>query len=309
MSSNGGGLKYTAHKNIDYKKWDACVEHAGNSRMYAMSWHLDRTAGIWDALVLGNYVFVMPLPVREKWSIKYLYQPLLSQQLGIFPAPPREIAQLFYTKIAQLFRYSDVQVNSHNPPLSAQEVTFNQRNNYLLNLNKDYLDIAKAYSKNTKRNVSKSAKNNLNYVAGLRMEEYLEFKKNNSKTPLANHDLKLLKSIIANGQYKGIGEISGVYSASNKLCAAVYFCRWKERFIYLNAVTSDNGKESGAMFYLLDRFIRSSAKMNMVLDMEGSMIPGVARFFAGFGAKPEIYHQLKINRLPLPLKWIKQKTG
>ena len=41
-------------------------------------------------------------------------------------------------------------------------------------------------------------------------------------------------------------------------------------------------------------------------DFEGSMIPGVARFYAGFGANPETYFQLKFNRLPLPLRWIKR---
>lgn len=309
MNGNGGGLKYIEHTNIDYKKWDACVENAGNSRIYAMSWHLDRTAVVWDALVLGNYDFVMPLPFRKKWGIKYLYQPLFSQQLGIFPAPPAEIAQLFYSKTVQLFRYSDMQINAQNPALSSDGIQFVPRRNFILSLNNKYQEIAKSYAKNTKRNISKSAKNKLSYVAGLRMEDYVEFKRNNLKTPLADRDLKILKSIIANGQYKGIGEISGVYSASNKLCAAVYFCRWKERFIYLNAATSNKGKEAGAMFYLLDRFIRSSAGTNMVLDMEGSMIPGVARFFAGFGAHPETYHLLKFNRLPLPLKWIKEKTG
>ncbi|HKJ78650.1 MAG TPA: hypothetical protein VKA10_03900, partial [Prolixibacteraceae bacterium] len=227
MNSNGGGLHYVGHKKIDYKKWDLCVSNAGNSRVYAMSWHLDRTAEMWDALILGDYDFVMPLPIKRKWGINYIYQPLFSQQLGIFPAPSNEVAQLFYTKVVQIFRYSDVQLNSQNPVLSSKKAQFVQRSNFLLDLTKNYQDISKAYSKNTKRNVSKSAKNQLNYVAGLRMEDYMDFKKNNLQATLSNEDFKRLKSVIANAQYKGIGEISGVYNTSNRLCAAVYFCRWK----------------------------------------------------------------------------------
>ena len=309
MSRNGGGIKYVEHKNIDYAKWDHCIEFAGNSRVYAMSWHLDRTAQVWDALVLGDYDFVMPLPFRKKWGITYLYQPLFSQQLGIFPAPPAEIAKLFYSRTVEFFRYSDMQVNSQNPVLSSDGILFVPRYNYILSLNKKYHEIAKDYSKNTKRNIAKSAKNNLNPVTGLRLEEYLEFKNHNLKTPLAAHDLKRLKSLIANGQYKGIGEIVGVYSNENKLLAAVYFCRWKDRIIYMNAATSEEGKDLRAMFFLLDRFLRKTAGNNLLLDLEGSMIPGVARLYAGFGGRPETYHQLKINRLPLPLKWLKQKTG
>ena len=307
MSNNGGGLKYLEHKNIDYNRWDECVENADNSRVYAMSWHLDRTAEIWDALVFGDYNFVMPLPVGKKWGIKYLYQPFFSQQLGIFPSPPDEVAQLIYTKILSEFRYSDVQINARNPVLTVENTEFVLRKNYLLNLDKQYQEIAKGYSTNTKRNVSKAAKKDLQYVAGLRLEDYLEFKKKNLQAPLVEKNFKRLKSLIAVGQYKGIGEISGVYTSDNKLCAAVYFCRWNDRLIYMNAATSELGKEVGGMFFLLDRFIRSSAGTGMILDLEGSMIPGVARFYSGFGALAESYHQLKINRLPLPVKWLKRK--
>ena len=90
------------------------------------------------------------------------------------------------------------------------------------------------------------------------------------------------------------------------MCAAIYFCRWKERVIYMNAATSLNGKELGGMFFLLDRFIHENAGRNLILDLEGSTIPGVARFYAGFGAIPETYYQLKFNRLPLPLKLFKR---
>jgi hypothetical protein len=36
------------------------------------------------------------------------------------------------------------------------------------------------------------------------------------------------------------------------------------------------------------------------------MIPGVARFYSGFGATAETYFQLKFNRLPLPFRWFKK---
>jgi hypothetical protein len=307
MSNNGGGLIYLEHKKIDYKKWDNCIVNAGNSRVYAMSWHLDRTAEIWDALVLGNYDFVMPLPVRKKWGIKYIYQPLFSQQLGIFPAPSEEIASLFYTKVASLFRYSDVQINSQNLVLSMKDIEFVLRENYLLELTKKYKNISSGYSNNASRNIAKSRKNNLHYVSGLRIEDYLEFKESNSQPQLNKYDFIRLKSLIAIGQYKGIGEISGVYSSDNRLCAAVYFCRWKDRLIYMNAATSSMGKEVGGMYFLLDQFIRQSAGTGMVLDLEGSMIPGVARFYSGFGARPESYHQLRINRLPQLVKWLKRR--
>ncbi len=300
-------IKYFRHNEIDTKKWNHCIETSVNSRIYANEWHLDRAAIRWDALVLGDYEYVMPIPVKKKWGIEYVYQPLFCQQLGIFPEPSLAIAQLFYVTILKKFRYADVHLNSTNPPIEKiDEVSFLPRKNHLLLLNTGYTSIAADYNTNTKRNIAKAAKNNLNLIAGIRLEEYLEFKKNQASTQFSRSDFGKLKNIIAFGQYKGIGEIFGVYDKTNHLRAAVYFCRWNDRVIYLNAASDEPGKELRAMHYLIDQFIRKHAGKNIILDFEGSMIPGVARFYEGFGALPETYFQLKFNRLPLLLKWLKQ---
>ncbi len=300
-------IRYIQHKEIDAEKWNRCIEFATNTRFYANEFHLDRAAITWDALVWGDYEYVMPLPVRRKFGINYIYQPLFCQQLGIFPEPSITKAQLFYETLYKKFRYADIQLNSTNPPGDKiQEVSFLPRNNYLLLFDSDYASIAAKYSTNTKRNISKANKNNLQFIAGIRLEEYLEFKKKQASTNFSGKDFGKLKNIIAFGQYKGLGEIYGVYDDQNHLCAAAYFCRWKDRIIYLNAVSNEKGKELRAMFYLIDQFIKKNASKNIILDFEGSMVQGVARFYEGFGALPETYFQLKFNRLPLWLKWLKR---
>ncbi len=304
---NQSSLKYLKHESIDSGKWNNCIEQASNSRIYANDWHLDRTAVIWDALVLGDYEFVMPLPIRKKWGISYIYQPLFSQQLGIYPSPPKKISTLFYKKLFEKIRYADIHLNSLNVSDGTEEqISFIPRKNYLLELNQDYKTLSNHYTKNTRRNISKARKNNLSLIAGIRLEDYMAFKQKNLVASVSKKDLEKLKSLIAFGQYKGFGEVYGVYSPDNKLCAAVYFCRWKERVIYLNAVADGLGKELGATYFLVDNFIQANAGKNMVLDFEGSMVPGVARFYRGFGAAPEMYFRLKFNRLPLPLRWLKR---
>lgn len=304
--NNNSQLIYLKHSEINSGRWNECIINASNSRVYANDWHLDRTAIIWDALIWGDYEFVMPIPVRRKFGLKYIYQPLFSQQLGIFPSPPEKIANAFYAKTIQLFNYSDVQINSENTPVKTVGIEFAPRKNYLLNLSEKYEVLAKSYSTNTKRNLKKSAKNQLIFVAGIRLEDFMAFKRQNMVAKIEKTDLQNLKSLIAFGQYKGFGEICGVYSKQNQLCAAVYFCRWKNRVIYMNAVSNEVGKKLGAMNFLTDNFIRQNSGKNLLLDFEGSMIPGIARFYAGFGATPETYFQLKFNRLPLPFKWLKR---
>lgn len=296
------------HDEIDSEKWNRCIDTALNCRVYAYDWHLDRTAIDWDALVWGDYEYVMPLPFRSKMGIKYLYQPLFSQQLGIFPTPPLQISRAFYNYILNHFKYSDLHTNSENiPPEDAFEIDFIPRKNYLLPLHKKYPLLSASFSKNTKRNIAKSKKEGLTLVKGIRLETYLKFKTENLQANIGEKDFASLKSLIAFGQRKGFGEIYGVFTRENQLCAAVYFCRWKNRVIYFNAASSKEGKELRGMYFLIDRFIQQNAARNIILDFEGSMIEGVERFYSGFGAKPESYFQLKFNRLPLLLKWFKRK--
>jgi hypothetical protein len=300
-------IKYIKHADIDAEKWAKCVENAENSRFYANIWHLDRTAIVWDALIFGDYEFVMPLPIRNKFGFNYIYQPLFCQQLGIFPEPTNSIAELFYNALFEKFRYVDVHLNAQNPIIQKKkEIELLARQNFLLDLQYNYKSLSRGYSTNTKRNIAKAAKNNLHYISGIRLEEYLAFKVANLINSVSKKDFEKLKSVIAFGQYKGLGDVYGVYSAENELCAAVYFCRWKNRIIYLNAVSSEKGKSLGAMYFLVDNFIRENAERDLKLDFEGSIIPGVARFYSGFGARPETYFQLKFNRLPLPFKWLKR---
>jgi hypothetical protein len=44
----------------------------------------------------------------------------------------------------------------------------------------------------------------------------------------------------------------------------------------------------------------------MTLDFEGSNIPGIARFYKGFGALPQTYYSLHQNRLPKLLQIFKK---
>lgn len=303
---NSGEIAFVKSENINGGKWERCIAEATNSRIYANIWHLDRTAVNWQAIVFGDYEYVMPLPVKKKFGIKYVYQPLFCQQLGIFPKPPAQIAALFYKAVYEKFRYADVHLNAQNPSLPDEsEIRFLPRQNYLLDLQYNYKSLARNYSTNTKRNIVKSAANNLQFITGISEEEYLAFKRANLIDQLNKKEIEKLKSIISNARYRGIGEIYGVYSAENEICAAVFFCRWQNRVIYMNAATSSSGKKLGAMYFLMDKFIRSNAEQELILDFEGSMIPGVARFYSGFGAIPEIYHQLKFNRLPALFRWLK----
>ncbi len=51
------------------------------------------------------------------------------------------------------------------------------------------------------------------------------------------------------------------------------------------------------MFFLVDHVIGQQAGSGRILDFEGGNDSGVARFYAGFGARETTYPALRINRL------------
>src|SRR3982751_7041868 len=84
MAHSGKDIQYIPQKNIDKKKWDACIGNASNGLIYGYSFYLDHMAKHWDALVLNDYEAVMPLTWKKKYGISYLYQPPFVAMAGIF---------------------------------------------------------------------------------------------------------------------------------------------------------------------------------------------------------------------------------
>ena len=54
--------------------------------------------------------------------------------------------------------------------------------------------------------------------------------------------------------------------------------------------------------------IQLHAGSDHILDFEGSSIPGLARFYSGFGAHDEPFYFHVENNLPWYLRWRKPKT-
>ena len=115
------------------------------------------------------------------------------------------------------------------------------------------------------------------------------------------------------GIYKGLILTYGVYSTYNQLVAGAIFIRSKNKMIFLFSGLSKEGKESHAIAFLLDSFIKEHAQQNLTLDFEGSNDTNLARFYQSFGSSLCTYPHLKFNRLPFLtrlavslIKWVKK---
>ena len=75
-------IQYLTQQQINKEKWDRCIRQADNGLIYSFSWYLDHMTANWDGLVLGDYEAVMALTWKEKFGIRYLYQPFLTAMLA-----------------------------------------------------------------------------------------------------------------------------------------------------------------------------------------------------------------------------------
>ena len=98
----------------------------------------------------------------------------------------------------------------------------------------------------------------------------------------------------------------GVVAANGDLLSACVFFTWHNRAYYILAGNHPGSKSTGASHALINAFIKDHAESNMILDFEGSDIPGLAQFYSSFGAAVETYPAIRHNRLPGIIKWLKK---
>ena len=89
-------------------------------------------------------------------------------------------------------------------------------------------------------------------------------------------------------------------------CQAAAFClRDHMRIYFLLSAVAPAGRKNQANHFLVDRLIHEFSGSPMILDFEGSDMPGIADFYKGFGAVNEPYYFCKWNDLPWPYNLFK----
>lgn len=302
-------IQYLQQHQVDKRSWDACIEGAPNGIVYAYSWYLDAMSTAWDALVLGDYEAVMPLPYRQKWGIHYIYQPFLTAQLGLFGEQlDKDLLEQFLRAIPKKFRYWDFPLNSGNA-FSLESYPLRPRTNFVLDLSAPYESLAAKYRDNTKRNIKRSHTFNLVVKTGVPIDEVIRLNREQSARQSqvnGEEEYTRFKSLFTTLQQQGKAKTYGVYSPAGELTASVAFVYSHNRAYYLLVGNHPNSRALGASHRLIDAFIFDHAGSPLLLDFEGSDIPSLAFFYSSFGATPEPYTALTVNRLPWYAKWLKK---
>ncbi|MCK9421407.1 MAG: aminoacyltransferase [Bacteroidales bacterium] len=295
-------IRYLKHTEIDKQRWDDCIYRAVNSRIYAYSWYLDRICPGWEALVEDDYSCVFPLTGNYKWGIHYLYQPFFAQQLGLFSSELLTWSKLneFLSAIPGKFRFIQIHLNSLNKP-EELPVSLKLRINHELDMIAPYENLAKNYSQNTRRNLKKAMDAGIILKRNTVADELVNLFKENfgqKEGKLKFRHYEMMRNLIQYFQKTSKGYLLGAFSADGILSSMAFFVQDQSRIYLLFAASTPLSRENGAMFMLVDTFIRDHSGQALTLDFEGGNDPSLGRFYKGFGAMEISYPVLKINRLP-----------
>lgn len=302
--------KFLEKSEIDYKKWDDCVQHASQSIIYAESWYLDCVAPSWGGIVLeenGRYLFVFPVAYNRKAGVNYVYQPFFTQQLGYFSNDYS--LSMFYDKIVSIlqdkFRYVAYAFNTYNTEEFEFPEFVRQRVTYEIAPIGELLEVRKKYNSNRKRDIKKAVKAELRLESISDFETVLEvFRANRGLLvdDLKDADYQRLEELVEEASHLNRVVMFKIVDAEHSIHAVGLFLTDKHRMIYLFGAATQLGMTSGAMSFMLDRAIAKSHEARLIFDFEGSDFPNLSKFYSGFGGVKKNYPHYQFNRLPWYLK-------
>jgi hypothetical protein len=293
-------VKYIKGDQIDREKWDRCIVNAVNGNICAYSWFLDIMCNGWDGLVAGDYAYVMPLSVSRRFGIDYILQPRFIQQSGVLGIPSPDIQTVgdFIDGVPKNIKVIDYHFNDQNTLSSEWDVEI--RSNFLLKTDKSYEELKLAYSKNLKRNLKKSIYSGFYIIKNRNPEPLIQLFREESGSRFSfikDENYSRLNRVIHACLSRGMAEVWSVYNRENEMYAGIVWLFSHGKAVLYFSAQSKLGRSDEALAWLIDAFICEHASSGIILDFEGSVQPGLGRFYSSFGAVLQTYPRLTINKL------------
>jgi len=295
-------ITYLKRNKIDTKKWDKCIEsNLETATLSAMSWYLDVCCGEWSALIIDDYRSVIPLPLRKKFTIEYIYVPFFTSILGVFgekiTASDLDKVLCFASKY---FKWIELTFSPNTEINISQYQHFTHRT-YEINLQQPYNIIQQTYHKQHLYHCKRADRSQLKITENADIDTiislFINNKGKNRHVGYRTKDYRRLKNLIRLLQTKNAVEILGVEDDAGKLCAGAFFTHKFGKYIFLFSGREHTKVQNRSMYFLLDNFIRTHAQTAVYLQTNGSNNDKLAKFYAGFGGKELYCPQITIESL------------
>ncbi|MBI9055349.1 MAG: hypothetical protein JEY96_16110 [Bacteroidales bacterium] len=304
-------IKYLKNHQINFIRWDNCINNSINGSIFAYSWYLNIICENWEALVIGDYEYVMPLLQFERYKQKFISSPKLSNRLGIFSNRilSEKISNEFIKSIPQNFSRINLHLNKFNK-LSGNKTT--EFRTFELDLMQSYENLFSKFSPSFQGNINVAKENKINIIHGLALNDFFDFslnRKNIAFPILKKNELSKLRLIISYGLKYNLIDIYGAYSYENNLCAVALILRSKQKMHLLFNSINNYGLKTNALHLLINNFIKTHSEKNLTLNLENIIKNNDSDFLSGVGAHSYKYTRFFMSKLPLLLKILLKYSG
>ena len=253
---------------------------------------------------MGDYEFILPIPYTVKNRQSILYQPFFSQQLNVLgkELPSVELINQFILCIPEKFKLAQFNFPNYliqnTTGYEIEEVVFQY-----LDLNQEYETVSSEYSTNAKRQIKKAINNELKVLEAEDLEAFMSLFKETvgNKLNFNEDNFSRLKSLMEVGLANNSGKLWSVQK-DDEVVTMGYFFIQNNRVTYLKGASSKEGRDSGAMYFLMDTVIKKYADSKRVFDFGGSKVSSIAEFYKKLGGKDQTYLSFSKNDLPWLLK-------
>lgn len=281
------------------------------SSIFSTDWWLDAAAcdgqwGLCDVKQNNKVVASMPWVVKERFGVKILCQPALTQTLGPWLADPppgtkyaKRLAREKDLMEAMIDQLPDYQIFRQN---FAPEITnwlpfywrgFQQTTKYTYRLPdlSDMQSIWSSFQAKVKTDIRKAQKQGVVVELSGDIDAFLDvneltFLRQGMKVPYAR---SYVKRLFAACEQNNAGAIFLARAKDGRVHAGNFLVWNHHCAYYLMGGGDPEVRNSGATSLLMWQAIQFAATVSRIFDFEGSMIEPVERFFRGFGAVQSPY--------------------
>lgn len=265
--------------------------------------------GEWDvALVIRDNKILasMPYHFRTSGSRLYITMPLLTQFLGPFFADMDAKAasrisyemELMEELLLQLPSFSQFNQNWHYSvqnwlPFYWKKFSQTSRYTYLVSNTSDIDSVWKKFRQNTRWEIRKAEKH-VAVSKGADPDFFFRlieqtFEKQNLKVPYSS---ALIHNIFKTAEANNTGESWFASDQAGNPVAAIFLI-WDQKTVYYLMGGFDKSRETHhAMSLLLWKGIQVASEAGKAFDFEGSMLPGVEKFFRSFGGELKSFFRI-----------------
>ncbi|QEN05681.1 GNAT family N-acetyltransferase [Thiospirochaeta perfilievii] len=289
-----------------------------NLPIFLQDWYLEAVCG------QGNYkkleikknnsvIAWMPIFFKKRGPFRYITQPNFSQFHGptlYFPKDQKVVKKnSFIDKNQDLILDLLEKEKFHsynqnwNPDVSSWYSFYKRGYNMLVRYTYILRDLSNldavwaGFDNRLRTDIRKSEKNFTYEVSdsvdNLYSIEEKTFKRQNLSVPFSKSDVKTLFNAV---KENNSGELLIAKSETGVISACVYLVWDKKTCYYILGGADPENRVGSPQAFLLWEAIKRTADRGLEFDFEGSMVPGIEKFFRSFGGERVPYYQVWKHR-------------